>query len=533
MTAGAYDGGMEADAAAPSRLRKAIGAVAAAQDGRAFLWSPVALSVGIGLYFSLMQEPSLAVAAAVGLAGLLIVWFGRAIPILLLAGVIACGFALAKARTDSVAAPMLHATTGEVAITGRVVAVDRTSKGRLAITLEPDSIEGMAPDRMPRALRLSALAKSGVPATGARIAAKARLQPVPSPVMPGGFDYGRQLFFKGIGGIGRLTSAIETLDTRVPPKDYLGAAIAETRAAMGSRIKAVLDEPYASFAEALITGERSSIPKEINQSLLVSGLFHILSISGLHMWLVAGGVFWTVRAGLALVPWLALRFPIKKWAAAAALLMGLFYMLLAEGGVATERSFLMIAVVFFAVLVDRPAISSRNLAIAALGVLLFTPEAAVEASFQMSFLAVLGLVAFYEWWGEVKAARGKNSVPNGGRRSVCWSGWPRPSVASLVTTVIAGSMSSIPAAWHFGRLSPYGIIANGLAIPVVGLVVMPAALLAAVLMPLHLEALPLMVMGQGLALVILISDAVAALPGAAMITPRPAPSAMLLLAPVR
>ncbi len=136
---------------------------------------------------------------------------------------------------------------------------------------------------------------------------------------------------------------------------------------MGSRIKAVLDEPYASFAEALITGERSSIPKEINQSLLVSGLFHILSISGLHMWLVAGGVFWTVRAGLALVPWLALRFPIKKWAAAAALLMGLFYMLLAEGGVATERSFLMIAVVFFAVLVDRPAISSRNLAIAALG----------------------------------------------------------------------------------------------------------------------------------------------------------------------
>lgn len=530
MTAGVYQGGAEAvETASPSRLRRSIASAARAQEGRAFLWSPVALAVGIGLYFSLMQEPPVAVAAAAGLAGLATVWFGRAAPLIVLAGLVACGFALAKLRTETVAAPMLHATTGEVALTGRVLAVDRTSKGRIAITLEPDAIEGVAPDRMPRALRLSALAKSGLPPTGARIAAKARLQPVPSPVMPGGFDYGRQLFFQGVGGMGRITSPVQTLDAHVPFTDYLAAAIADTRAVMGERIKAVLEEPYASFAEALITGERSSIPKAINQSLIVSGLFHILSISGLHMWLVAGGVFWTVRAGLALIPALALRFPIKKWAAAAALAMGLFYMLLAEGGVATERSFLMIAIVFFAVLVDRPAVSTRNLAIAALGVLLLTPEAAVEASFQMSFLAVAGLVAFYEWWGAVKAARGAAAPERGPVLRVLW--WMgSATVASLVTTVIAGSMSSIPAAWHFGRLSPYGIIANGLAIPVTGLIVMPAALIAAVLMPFHLEALPLTVMGQGLKLVIFISDSVAALPGAAMITPQPPALPMLLLA---
>ena len=99
---------------------------------------------------------------------------------------------------------------------------------------------------------------------------------------------------------------------------------------MGARIHAALAEPYASFAEALITGERSTIPPEINKSLLISGLYHILSISGLHMWLAAGGVFWALRAALALVPGLALRYPIRKWAAAAALLMGLFYMLLAD-----------------------------------------------------------------------------------------------------------------------------------------------------------------------------------------------------------
>ncbi len=140
------------------------------------------------------------------------------------------------------------------------------------------------------------------------------------------------------------------------------------------------------------------------------------------MWLVAGGVFWAVRAALALSPPLALRWPIKKWAAASALLMGLFYMLLAEGGVATQRSFIMIAVVFFAVLVDRPALSTRNLAIAALLVLVFEPEAAVEASFQMSFLAVLGLVAFYEAWGDAAAgatmAIQRPSCPLGASRLV-------------------------------------------------------------------------------------------------------------------
>ncbi len=116
------------------------------------------------------------------------------------------------------------------------------------------------------------------------------------------------------------------------------------------------------------------------------------------MAMVAGTSFWLVRALLALSPALALRRPIKKWAAGAALVVGGFYMLLADGGAATERSFIMIAVMFFAVMVDRPAISLHNLAVAAVFILLFSPEQAVAASFQMSFLAVMGLAAFFEWW---------------------------------------------------------------------------------------------------------------------------------------
>jgi competence protein ComEC len=292
----------------------------------------------------------------------------------------------------------------------------------------------------------------------------------------------------------------------------------------------VLDEPSASFAEALITGERSTIPPEVNRSLLVSGLYHILSISGLHMWLVAGGVFWTVRAGLALVPALALSWPIKKWAAAAAVAVGLFYLLLADSGVATERSFIMVAVVFFAVMVDRPALSARNLAIAALIVLLREPEAAVDAGFQMSFLAVLGLVAFHEAWSRRAAASRREDL-----RHRHWAlrlaGWGVTAAAlSLLTSFIAGAASSLPAAYHFGRLSPYGVLANGLAIPVVGLVVMPAAVVSVLLMPLGLEWLPLRVMAEGLALVTHISDWVAALPGADSVMARASATAMVVMA---
>ena len=520
---------LEAEERQGSRVRTAIARAMDAQQGRGFLWWPVALVVGIAIYFNLPAEPSLVLTAAVAIAALVLIWFGRAAPVILLVGLVALGFALAKLRTESVATPLLRATTAEVAISGQVIKVERTSRGRLAILLSPAMIEGFTADRVPLRLRLSAPIKAGLPMIGSRIAVKARLSPVPTPVEPGGFDYGRQLWFEQVGGTGRVTSPITLVDAEVPLRARLDAVLSDVRSAMGARIHAALDEPYASFAEALITGERSTIPKEINQSLLVSGLFHILSISGLHMWLVAGGVFWTVRAGFALIPVLALRYPIKKWAAAAALLMGLFYMLLADGGVATQRSFIMIAVVFFAVMVDRPALSARNLALAALVVLVFEPEAAIEASFQMSFLAVLGLVAFYEVWGRFKAARdGEKPERHWAMRILLWLA--AATAASLLTSLVAAFASSIPAAYHFGRISPYGLLANGLAIPVVGLIVMPAALLAAVLMPLGLETLPLIVMAKGLELVIIISDGVAALPGANMVAARPPELAMVLMA---
>ncbi len=504
--------------------------VAEAQRGRGFLWWAPAFAAGAGLYFVLGTEPPVLLAAAAGGLALILMWFGRAVPVLLLAAMVCGGFAVAKLRAEIAAAPVLQATSGEVRLAGRVEAVERAARKRLVIILRPQSIAGLAPARMPGRIRLSSPESFGRPALGALVTVTARLSPLPSPVEPGGFDYGRTLWFDGIGATGRVTAPLVIGSADISWDTAVNEWLAGVRDAMGARIHAALDEPYASFSEALITGERSSIPPEINRSLLMSGLFHILSISGLHMWLLAGGVFAAVRAALALVPRLALDWPIKKWAAAAALLAGLFYMLLADSGVATTRSFIMIAVVFFAVLVDRPALSVRNLALAALIVLVAEPEAVMEAGFQMSFLAVLGLVSFHESWSRFRARRlaAEKAPRHWIVRFLLWL--VMAAVVSIATSFIAGFSSSLPAAYHFGRIAPYGVLANGLAIPVVGLVVMPMALLSALLMPLSLEALPLMAMEAGLRAVILISDFVASLPGADMMAPRPPAAATAVLA---
>jgi competence protein ComEC len=520
MSVAAMDSAAPAAAGLTERLAAAWQAVTAAQQGRSFLWCAPALAAGSAIYFSLPLEPPMAVAALALLLGMLALWRSGTVAVLLLTGMMGLGFGLAKVQTESVATPLLAASTGEVTVTGRVVSASSASRNRLVMILEPKAIEGLAAEKLPVRLRLSLPEKAGTPVAGSEVSFRARLMPLPSPIEPGGFDYGRSLWFESIGGTGRVTSAVSVLKDDIPLLWRFDGWLADIRAAMGVRIRAALEEPYASFAEALITGERSSIPPEINHSLMVSGLYHILSISGLHMWLVAGGVFWAVRAALALAPGLALGWPIRKWAAAAALLMALFYMLLADSGVATTRSFVMVAIVFFAIMVDRPALSMRNLALAALAILLIDPGAVTEAGFQMSFLAVLGLVAFYEAWATYRAAQPAEEAGGGWPRRL--AAWALAAIAvSLLTSLVAGFASSLPAAYHFGRISPYGVIANGLAIPVVGVVVMPAALAVALLMPLGLEWLPLQVMGKGLELVVMISDAIAGLPGADEVVARP------------
>jgi competence protein ComEC len=512
-------------------LAAALTRITAAQEGRFFLWSPVLLAAGIALYFALPIEPPmlvfiLAAAAMVFLAAIAWRWNGGVAAKIVC--VLIAGFLLAKARTELVAAPAIPASTGKVTMMGTIEEIDRKGPRSAAMTMKIASLEGEGIIVTPERIRLTASMADALPPPGTMIKASGRLFPLPTPSLPGGYDHGRTLWFDGIGATARAFGKVEVLGTDASWSYWLSAHLHSLREAMGARIRAVLPKGDSGFAEALITGERGTIPKAINDSLQVSGLAHILSISGLHMSLVAGGVFWLIRALLALSPALAIRHPIKKWAAIGGLITGFAYMLLAGTSVATQRSYVMIAIMFIAVLIDRPALSMRNLAIAGLIVLIIAPEAALTASLQMSFMAVIGLLAFHDVWSRW-LTRTEGMPDSWGSRALRFGG--HAILAMACTTLAAGLMSSIPAAHHFGRLAPYSLLANLLALPVVSILVMPMALLAVLLMPFGLEALPLLAMNAGLDLIVAISDWVGTLPAASGQLPAlPAVAAILLAA---
>ena len=297
------------------------------------------------------------------------------------------------------------------------------------------------------------------------------------------------------------------------------------RAKVNARIRAVLPGETGEIAAALITGERGGISEEVTQSMRDSGLAHILSISGLHMVIMAGTVFWLVRALLALVPALALRYPIKKWGAAVALAAATFYLALSGAAVPTVRSWIMMSIVLIAVMLDRPALTMRNVALAALAILLVAPELLFDPSFEMSFAAVVALVALYEWL----STRSRERL---GDVSLLWGtlrkGWALISGAA-VTTLVAGTAITPFAIYHFHRMTHYGLIANLIAAPLVSLLIMPMAVLSLIAMPFGLEAWPLQVMGLGIELMVGAGEWVASWPGAVTILPAISGSGLVLI----
>ena len=297
----------------------------------------------------------------------------------------------------------------------------------------------------------------------------------------------------------------------VKPGPWLRYAtfIESIRDGIDGRIRAAVPGDAGSIASALITGKRDAISAPVNDAMYISSLAHVLSISGYHMALVAGVAFFMVRALLALSPALAMRHPIKKWAAFAALVAAFLYLLLSGAEVATQRSFMMTAIVLVAVMLDRSALTLRNLALAALGVMLLAPEAVVHPSFQMSFAATLALIAAYER-GMPWAVAGANTST--GARIALWGG--REIVALILASLVAGLATTPYAAYHFHRLAPYGVLANLLAMPVVSVWVMPAGILALVALPFGFDAPLWKLMGLGIDWMIAVALFVANLPGA-------------------
>jgi competence protein ComEC len=283
---------------------------------------------------------------------------------------------------------------------------------------------------------------------------------------------------------------------------------------VAERVRDHLNGTTGAVVVALMTGERGAIPKTTMTAIRDSGLAHLLAISGLHIGLIAGFLFVGIRGILALVPSAALRYPIKKWAALASILGAGGYVLLAGATVPSQRAFLMIGLVLMAVVTDRRGLSMRLVAWAALVTMLLQPESLLGASFQLSFAAVIALVATYE---VVYQARPFGPEPPTflGRILLYLGG-------VALTTVVAGLATAPLALFHFNRLADYGLAANVVAVPVTALWIMPCALVALLLMPVGLSGLALTPMGWGVDVVIWVAEKVASWPGAVtLLSPMP------------
>lgn len=345
--------------------------------------------------------------------------------------------------------------------------------------------------------------------------------------MPRGYDFARWAYFQGIGGVGFTYGAPKQLEAP-PPATWMGrfgASVERLRLAMSARVATAVPGPDGTIAAALITGERGAIPEDDTEAYRDSGLAHVLSISGLHLALAGLGVFWLLRALLALSPTLALTQPIKKWAAVAALGAASFYLLISGGASPAVRSYLMLSAMLVSVLADRPALSMRAVAMAALAILIFSPEDIVNPGFQMSFAAVIGLIALAEW--VANRPRGDEPRRSGAGRLWRW-GW-RALVAVLATSFVATLATTPFAIYHFDRAASYSLLANLLAEPIVAFVIMPSAAFAVVLMPFGLEYWPLQAMGWGVHQMTAIAHGVAGLPGAATMVRAWPPAALLAI----
>jgi competence protein ComEC len=492
------------------RLRAWVRAEAGA--GRMLPWVPVAFGTGIAFYFTAAHEPILAVAAVTAIALSVVAVLARKhkfFPIAVMVAAIASGFAVATWRTAHLAHVVLAKPLYSVALSGFVETRDireKTDRFVLRVT-EMEAPRGQI--HLER-VRLS-VRKGTAPDVGSFVELKARLQPPLAPLRPGSYDFARDLYFQGIGASGFAMGAIRT----VQPPDSGGLALRYAafmqglRDAIDARIRVTLSGDERAIATALLTGRRDAITEPVNDAMFISGLGHVLSISGYHMAVVAGVVFFAIRALLALIPGFAARYPIKKWAAFAALLAAAFYLLLSGAEVATQRSFDMTAVVLIAVMVDRRAITFRTLALAAMIVLLLAPEALVHPSFQMSFAATLGLVALVQIGMPRLFATADSSTAT---KVALWGG--REMVTLVLASFVAGLATTPYAAFHFHRVTPYGVLANLAAMPVVSVLVMPAGMLGLIAAPFGFDGFFWWLMGIGIDWMIVVTRWVTNLPGA-------------------
>lgn len=494
------------------------------------LWTPVLLGLGVQIYFWLKVEPAYWIYAVTLAAPLLFfasLWrrVARYWLIGYMAMLIAIGFNLAGLRAHLVAAPVVQAAL-DATVEGRIAALTRSQTGRPRLVLEEVVVFGLTDAETPSRAQITLLGRDDLAglAPGVWVSVFAQIGPPGAPAEPGGFDYRRTAWFEELGAVGfaRGPAAIIEAPGRPDVLSRMALQIAVWRADLSAGIRAQLPGEEGAFAAAVIVGDRAGVSRESTQALRDSNLAHLLAISGLHMGLATALLFGASRLILALLPIPARRWRIKAIAAGIALAGAFAYLVLSGMSIATQRAFIMVAVALVAIMLNRPPITLRALAVAAMLILAFRPESLMHVGFQMSFAATAAIIAGFDW-----------------ARQRGWSAWAQDGgpgrriavyiIALAGTSLLAGLATAPFAAFHFNRAANYGLIANLAAVPIMGFWVAPSALIAGALAPIGLEGWALAAMGKGIAVIMAVARFVAGLDGAIRPIAATAPVVLTLI----
>nr|WP_305889030.1 ComEC/Rec2 family competence protein [Parvularcula maris] len=491
--------------------RDRASAYADQESQRLFVFAPVLLGAGIllgDLWRVGIAGPAALLASSI-VAGFVLARRGheRLSYMLRCLALVAAGVLLLAVRLAVVAAPVIPSGLPPVTVTGTLGEVELRERDR-RYTIDVAEIEGLSRKDTPARVRISWRGAPGEEEPGDTVRLRASLAPPPGPTHPGSYDFSRQMFFERIGGAGYSFTPPEVLGRGGGSWRTDAEALRER---IAERVEGRIGGREGAVAAALVTGKRERIPEDVVDALRDAGLAHLLAISGLHMGLVCGFIFFSSRWLLSRSERLTLSLPIKKLAAGCALSAGLFYLVLSGGAWSAQRAFIMAGVACVAILLDRRAVSLRNAAAAALIILFLRPEAVFAPGFQMSFAAVVTLIAAFaaieERWPRIG------------------TGGPLTKASAFLgglflTSLLAGAATGPFAAYHFGRIAVFGLLGNMLAMPIVTLAVMPALVTSLFLMPLGLDGPVLILVGKGIGLVLSIAEWTSSLPGAVRTVPQ-------------
>lgn len=476
------------------------------QRERWIFWLPVPVAFGIALYFGLHGEPPLLLGTLIGLFMLpLLHAFYRNQAVfmpVLMTFLLAAGFAAAQWRTHFVAAPVLEKRSYTVTLHGKVVEVQPQPKNFRIVLEDFTVVKGrIFQDDLPKRVRIKLKNNDpAVPQAGEVVELRAALLPLSAPVMPGAFDFQRHAFFQGLGGTGYALGDLQVIEPRRGGEFFFEKLRRHIREKIFAAIE---DRDRAAMITAFMIGEDRGISEKDWEIARLSGIAHLIAISGSHFVLIAGFPFFFVRAFLAAIPYVALRWPVKKIAAAVAMAVSVFYMLLIGAPIPAQRAVIMTCVIMTAIMLDRNPFTLRLAVFAALLLFILSPESLMGPSFQMSFAAVVALIAFYEstapWW--------KKHF----RDSVWSKRYALYLLGCFATSLVASTATAPFALYHFGRMPLIGgLAANMVAVPVSSFVTFPVGLFSCLLMPFGLEKYPLILTEKSLDVFMYVAEIIAA-----------------------